>query len=1126
MKMHTRQRTCLLPALLAGLGMALPAFGQNSSAALEGAIAIKSQEAVVDVPLRKLEHSVTWMVKPIQIDGDKADWIANGVKPVRLAGNQHATWFKGTYGGESDLAANVWLGRDFENLYVGIEIEDDQLPVPNRFELAFTDANTPLIAGWQDVGMRYKADDAHAVFVINPDGSVGLHWAHLQKRMDHTVVQDSYGSEAERRALLEHGGSQDAASYKIFTKASTKVQNGRSTTFVEVALPWRMLLPFDPVKGNPIKMNIAVHDRDGDGLDQVNGVIGWLPGLVGTYSGAHFPTLTFEPPHGRSGIDAFAQVPNFHYLKRDIKADVSLLNNGPETPGKLQLLAVPGKAAPLAEIDLTVPSGTSSASLSVDSEAVSQSRLALMGRFIPATGETITFPVFAPRSSNEISVQHVAEIEARITELEKNYVTLSNLYARVEKAGYDTAYPKAYLTLLEMFIPRCRLDLDRGDSDRVIRNTAHLESIYKEATVLMKETLKNPQAQLKPPARFNPETLKIKDGYWYDGDKPVFLWGPCVFWFLKQDAPLVADLGFNSIAPEVSRKDSDYDEVVEHMAFWRENGFHVNANLSVPDLQLTGADVRASKLLQEHPELKNLDPNNFLSFVIQHPIVREKIAEGYANSVKFWKNFKGINSYWLWNEPWYLNYSEMTRKDFIAQYLKPKYQTVEALNKRWKSNYKNFDDVQLIQWPNPNNYAPWYDFQQFRDDLLVDFFGFLSKTSKALNPSMPTHTKFMAASLHSFNIERLQSVYDIMGHDGSAGDRDILFLDFCQSIYPDRPLSDTEVHIFYGGKTHVELVAWRLALHGLANGNWWCWHSNQSFSDSLGNAESMHALAISGLDIQRIFYPHMTALVKKDKPIATLFPDVVERRSDVKMVRMRFEVAVAQYMLGLQPFYATEARIAEGELDQHEYLFAGESAFVKEATYASVLEFVKKGGTLIVTKGGFAQNEYGDPRDASELVKAEGGEAYGDFARIYPVGTGKVICIDEISMLEDPVLDGGICMRGSPTMENDARRRIYFKVLEKFVADNAIDSAVRLVPTEAVADDPDAMVGYDWRAVKIGDAYTLAVLPYGAKAPFDVTLQTERPIRKIVDLITGKEIPVKEFAIQAGPNLFSIELKK
>ena len=49
--MHTMKCSCMLAAMLAAVGLAMTAGAQTVSAALDGAISIKSQEAVVDVPL-------------------------------------------------------------------------------------------------------------------------------------------------------------------------------------------------------------------------------------------------------------------------------------------------------------------------------------------------------------------------------------------------------------------------------------------------------------------------------------------------------------------------------------------------------------------------------------------------------------------------------------------------------------------------------------------------------------------------------------------------------------------------------------------------------------------------------------------------------------------------------------------------------------------------------------------------------------------------------------------------------------------------------------------------------------------------------------------------------------------
>jgi hypothetical protein len=244
------------------------------------------------------------------------------------------------------------------------------------------------------------------------------------------------------------------------------------------------------------------------------------------------------------------------------------------------------------------------------------------------------------------------------------------------------------------------------------------------------------------------------------------------------------------------------------------------------------------------------------------------------------------------------------------------------------------------------------------------------------------------------------------------------------------------------------------------------------------------------------------------------------------MVRRRFELATAQYYLGLQPFYATETRVAQGELAKHKLLLAGESDYVKDSTYKGVLDYVENGGKAIVVKGGFAHNEYGDPRDASELIRPEGGESYGEGARVYPLGKGQVICLDAVPNLLDVVLDGGQVMRGGPLAEQRERQRVYQRVLAKAMADNGIQDPVRLVAADASKDDPDALYGLDWRSVEVDGGHTLAVVPYGAKAPFGVKLATAKPVRKIVNLITGQEAPLEAFALENGPNLFRIELER
>ena len=122
--------TCVLLALFLG-GNAVR--GENANAKkespLEGAVYIKSQEAVSEVPVEEIEYHLAWAKTPLRADGDLAKWQKLGVKPVRLAGGKHVSWLSGAYHGDADLSADVYLARDFDNLYIGVQVADDE-PAP------------------------------------------------------------------------------------------------------------------------------------------------------------------------------------------------------------------------------------------------------------------------------------------------------------------------------------------------------------------------------------------------------------------------------------------------------------------------------------------------------------------------------------------------------------------------------------------------------------------------------------------------------------------------------------------------------------------------------------------------------------------------------------------------------------------------------------------------------------------------------------------------------------------------------------------------------------------------------------------------------------------------------------
>ncbi len=1080
----------LVPALF-GLDVSV-----KEAEAIDGGIVIKSQDAVAFVPVTACTSVVARTSSEIKVDGDFSDWIKSGIKPIMLDGEEHITWYGGD-GSGGDLSAELFLGADDVFLYTGIKVKDGKAPAPHSVEIAIADADSPLITTWRDVGKRYGIDDLHASFSIGESGVNSFRWMHVQDRMQSDFVSNAFGTEEERRDFVANSAP-DAKLAKVFSASRTVTQEGGGTeTFFECAFPWRMLLPYSPVTYKPLKFNIIVRDRNsGSGA----GMLGWMPGLAGTYSGAHFATLDFEVPE-RNGIEIFAQLPKYHYLNTRMDVEVSVYNHGPAISGIFELRnASAGATNVYAKLEADIPHGLSKQTLSMHSEDAGV-RLLHLNATLKYGGGEVSVPVNVPSANGAVEIQPVQDVLEAIERVAENAAVMSNLYERAIAAGVDDAYPRAYWTLQQMFIQRCKHDLRGGESQRVLDNAAYLSKIFKQHKSHLEKMINNPNARFFVPKISSPESLVIKDGFYFEKDRPVFLWGPCLFWFMRNDQHYTWELGFNSACPEMpSGKPEQHAEIGKYLENFYTNGVCVNVSVG---------NYAFDDLRKQHPETANVDPNNFLPVLIQHPLVREEVRNRIHNDLEFYKEFPAVHSYWLWNEPDYVNFSEFTRQDFI-KYLKNTYGSIDKLNVRWRSSLKSFDDVQLPRGLDNGNHAPWVDYRRFLDDMLYDFFLFLKNSAKEVDPARPTHVKYMCISAAFFNMEKLQTIGEICGNDGNAGARDLLFVDLCRSIYPDKPVVNTEVHIWYKDYYLVSLVPWRLALHGVADANWWCWHANHRFSNSVGSAESMHALSIPSLDIRRLFYPYIYSLVTKEKKVATLYQDVIRGRTDDAINRLRFHLSPAQLALGLQPFYATEKKIGEGILNSVKLLVATESKYVRDTTYREVVNFVKGGGWVIVEPDSFLFDEYGCSRDASELFSENGRKEFIPGVSAVTVGKGCVLRIGDLSALKPNEMTA-----------NSFRKKMYRDVIYSAMADLKILDPVRLRPS---VNQPEALDEWDIRSAPVGTGHVICALPLERWEMSDLKLETDRPIKRIVNLITGEEVPVEQFKLELGPNLFFIEL--
>ena len=1047
------------------------AVGGAAESALNGGVVIRAQEGVDLVPLTAVTNRIAWAAKPLLADGDLEKWRQTGIRPIPIGGEKQVTTFRGTYQGTSDFSAEVYLAADYSNLYLGIRTIDDRKPSPGRFEIAFADARSALIKGWRDVGQRYSPDDVHFGFSLKGDGSATPTVYRAQHRMDSGALEFACGNETERRALIDSGVAVQQQAGKMLC--------AHKDGFISLQIPWRTLQPLDPVAGTPFRMNLAIYDDDGT----ASHVLAFAPGLVGTYSGYHFPVFEMPEPPADVRYGLRASLAKKEWSSDKVAFDVTV-RTAAAFEGSVEVASF--------SLPVKTRAGVAyQAKLEVESAALPAGKPAPFAvRLKDAQGRVVaTERVVAPTKDDSVTIFHRATIEAMIAELKASADRYRTLIGQMAERGLDLTYPRAWLAMMDMFVETSSDGMVVRDAPRVIRNMRYFKDVVcPRAFAYAERVLADPSRQWIVPAT-DPGKLTMRDGYFWNPDgKPVFLWGPCLFWYLRGEAHYAWEMGFNSVGPEISDSPRPSDELLrqDYMRGFYEHKMRINLPVRAPALELTGKDETTSKLLADHPDLKNLDANNFMPFLVQHAAVKPAVDECFRESIAFNNRYRGIGSFWLWNEPSYNNWSPRTQHDF-RQALQRRYGgKIENLNRMWRSAYGSFDEVPSVTGCDAANPAPWIEFQNFRNNLLNDFFSCLHATSRKYRPDMPTHVKFMSMTLGNMDLERIQEPFEIIGRDGNCFPRDTLFADFFRCVAPEKPIVDTEVHIWYGGDHLVNSVAWRLALHGLAEANWWCWHSNPRFSDSVRNAESLNALVMSGLDVRRLFADYVHPAATNRPAYAVYFPTAIAGCTSGLIDQLRYDAAPALSSLGERPYFVSERQIARKKaLAAEKTLFVFGPTYATEAAYATIRDWVWKGGTLVTVTNAFDRNELGlTGRDTQYLIPRNEGEAYADGMTLHRVHGGRVITLDALASC-------------APNLRYAESRRIFGIFREK----EGLAPTVDIVQTGDKAGE-EQMREADYRLRKAEDGAWILVGHFGrwwTGVPY--AIRAKHPIRRIVNKV-------------------------
>ncbi len=519
------------------------------------------------------------------------------------------------------------------------------------------------------------------------------------------------------------------------------------------------------------------------------------------------------------------------------------------------------------------------------------------------------------------------------------------------------------------------------------------------------------------------ERYTIRDGYFFAGDQPVFLSGPCVFNFTLGELPMIRDLGFNviqvSTGPSAVFPTSDQATGTPRIIDYNEriktgdvkDVLDQCAKLGIKvDLGLT-AHFMPKWFYEKHPDAKNNAPNFMMPYDIESPDARKLIENWYAVVMPEIANHPALNSIWIVNEPGYLNPNERNLVLF-RQWLKDKYKTVDAMNKTWGTKLADFDAITAGKGrdyipggvtTSPANADWWW----FSSERVTRHFEWMRDLVHKYDPTVFVSAKLFNATFNPgfkppmrTNEEPVDDLMAYAGYDGGSYPFAKSYADFLRSLSPEKPIANLE-YKFASPPQRARLDFWKEAIKGAGLIDWWCWHTKPAFSRAPSYSIALYAAALDKMDIQRLM-PQVMAFSKFPRsPMVILYPDPVHgRMKSYWGVHDLTNNALTD--LGYASDYATEKRVGMGRLKEYPIIVMPSADYIRDDTYASVTKFITDGGIAIVMGDVPAHDEMERARDASFFNPEGHGpqeiKVDGVTAQVFAQGKGKVYLLSKLPM--------------------------------------------------------------------------------------------------------------------------------
>ncbi len=752
-----------------------------------------------------------------------------------------------------------------------------------------------------------------------------------------------------------------------------------------------------------------------------------------------------------------------------------------------------------------------------------------------------------------------AETSPQLTELrrkvEGSIAELRGLIQQGRDRGIDTSYEEIPPFLANVAFNQRLVAFwqDRSAEQRAALEYLLLES--RRASSELREVLDGKRKPLVAPPLPAFHELSPRDGYFRLGNDPKLIFGmlynrqgPLLRWFANSQT----DYGTQLVAGATRHN-------VERQPIWE-------IYQRYPETHRVGWD-RADHIVRDRGSWEVLGPP--VNICLENPRTRQAVAQAIENFLRGRREGSDHLVMNLGFEYFYVCYCDLTRR-LWTEWLARRHGDISAANRVWQTSYGTFDEVPMMRIETAaSNRALWFDWCSFNLDRFMRQLRWTHDQIRRWSPDEPltVGSPYYAFSPRFWTAVDEEELAD-SGMTGVVLEEnyalDTLMPEYLHALAGGKPVADFEYH---------GVVQWILPsfLHGDAAISMWWWNDNKHWTPNEPINEWASSFPQSytiplrdvakamrdALDLRRLSR-EIAALGSAPRPVALLYsktsmlqhlPGESGEADDFPYAASLRQTYQASQSAGLYIGLTTEKKILAGDLSARKVLVVAGAEFVPQPVSDKILDWVEKGGTMIVAPDSLLGDEYARPsrvmpslglrlvrREPPALKRGEGLVTEYNLADLprralklvrpqgFPGGALRLETAGARQIIEcDPRRIAAAFADGSPAILSieHGRGRIYWlaspltpRSWNGFLTAVAAQAGVKNM-LRVVMDEEAAEAGLEYRVTDDAGS-RLAYFFNSSPRPIHFRLEPRFPFSKIIDRRAESPLSAPELQLPAG----------